>query len=228
MTFRQIAIVAGLVVAASAMADTYVLRGSFNNWGADGDVALNDMGGGLYSATLTGLTVGSPIELKATTLDWSFNAPGDNLRTMPDANGNLTVNFFPSTSWADGFLPDNKPRVGYVDPLQFGWEVIGEFNGWSGPIGGLTNMGNGLYEGEFAIAPGTYQFKFRKAGDWDISIGDDFSNYGHNITMTATGPMTRFTLDLPNGRFKTEAVPEPASIVALSLGAAALIRRRRR
>ena len=41
------------------------------------------------------------------------------------------------------------------------------------------------YNGE-TFAAGTYEFKFRKQGDWAISIGNDFGNAAANIPVTTT------------------------------------------
>ena len=215
---------AGLALSASALAQPYYVRGDFNGW-SNNTTPMNDMGGGMYSSTITGLTTGQGYEFKATVDDWSYNAPGSNAKTVGDSGGNLTVNFFPNNSWADGWEPSAKPRLGYADPGLYGWELMGSVNGWSAPFGSLSPAGGGLYSGIVALPAGTYAFKFRRVGDWGYTVGDDFGNSAADNSVTGGGSVL-FELDLPNGRWRTTAVPEPASLVLMALGGVALLRRR--
>ncbi|HRJ49567.1 MAG: hypothetical protein KF787_06150 [Phycisphaeraceae bacterium] len=218
---------AALAVVAGSASAQYVLRGEFNAWGGGGDIPLIDMGGGMYSGTVTGLTPGGLYEYKATTLDWSFNGPGSNARAAADASGVMRINWFPSTSWADGWQPSGWARVGYEDSGTHGWDLMGSVNGWAGPFGTLSNMGGGLYSTTIAIAPGSYEFKFRKDGDWAVSIGDDFGNSAANIWFTAGADPVLFELDLPNGRWRVSDVPTPGSLALMGLAGLAVVRRRR-
>lgn len=224
---KFVVVMAAALLSAGALADpVYVVRGEFNGWGGGGDLVLNDMGGGLWSATATGLAPGQATEYKCTTPDWSFNAPGSNGKVVANASGEITFHFYPATSWADGWNPSGWARVGYMDPGQFGWEIMGSFNGWSAPILSLSDLGGGLYAGDIALNAGSYEFKFRKAGDWGISIGDDFGNSAANASLNVAnnGDLIRFELDLPGGRWRTYVVPEPAAAALLALG---LVLRRR-
>lgn len=218
---------AGLALSASALAQPYYVRGEFNGW-SNNTTPMTDMGGGMYSSTVTGLNPGQGYEFKATVDDWSYNAPGSNARTVGNAAGELTVNFFPNNSWADGWEPSAKPRLGYADPAQYGWELMGSVNGWGSPFGSLADLGSGLYSADVAMPAGTYQFKFRRVGDWGYTIGDDFGNAAadNTVNVGAGGETIRFELDLPNGRWRTTTVPEPATLVLLALGGVSLLRRR--
>jgi hypothetical protein len=217
-------LVATLLAATSLIAQPYYVRGSFNSW--DTSTPMTDNGGGVYSATFTGAP-GTRFDFKVATADWSSGWPGDNTRTLFDASGSATVNFRLG-AFADGWSPATD-RVGYVDPGQFGWEVMGSFNSWASPVASLAPMGGGLYSGTYLVpTANTYSFKFREAGSWDISIGFDFRNPGGDSSLTTTAPnqLVSFQLDLPNGRWSAAVVPEPATLSLFAGGAFLLLCRR--
>jgi hypothetical protein len=222
--FSGLAVAAGLAV--STAQAQYYLRSDFNSWGT---MPLVDNNNGTFSATFTGGTPGANLDFKIATADWSSAYPGSNERAVFDSAGNFTVNFIPSPA-ADGWSPTGA-RVGYVDPQQFSWDVIGSFNSWASPVVSLTSMGNGLYAGDYLItSAGAYEFKFREAGSWNISIGNDFGNSADNATVNAllAGDTLHFQLDLPNGRWQVSEVPEPGLLALAAAGAAMLLVRRPR
>lgn len=201
------------------------------------DVALTSQGNGNYSTTLSGLTAGTNYDVQILRSDASSQYPGSSAKIAADASGNINLHFkeLSGATWADGWSPTNVNRFGYDDPHQFGWEVVGSFNGWPGaadPLYALTDQGNGLYTGSFAMpTAGTYAFKFRKQGSWDISIGNDFGNSASDnaFTVAANGDVWNFELDLPNGRWRAYhpsaglgagAVPEPSTIALMMVGLA--------
>jgi len=215
---------------------SWIAHGDFGN-----DVTLTNAGavtgGTLYTTTLSGLTPGQGYDVQVFRSDASSHWPGSAAKIAADASGNINLKFYELTAanWGDGYQPDTWSRVGYTDPEQFGWEVIGSFNGWPGtndPLYNLTAQGNGVYTGSFAMpTAGSYEYKFRKQGDWGISIGNDFGNSAGNNTFTvaADGEIWNFELDLPHGKFRayhptgglgSGAVPEPASAALAMLGLA--------
>ena len=116
---------------------TWVAHGSFGN-----DVTLTDQGGGNYTTSLTGLTPGTGYDVQVLRSDASSHWPGSPAKITADASGNINLKFYQlsGASWGDGWQPDTLNRVGYVDPHQFGWEVVGAFNGWPD-----TESGNPAY-----------------------------------------------------------------------------------
>jgi hypothetical protein len=220
---------AGVCSAAFAQHMFYV-RGEFNSWGLDNP--MTHVSGDHYQALVTGLTPGGKYWFKAANADWSIEAPAApagqgpfNVRGVADASGNLLVNFFNNPAPGDGWLP-NQRRIGYLGE-NHGWELAGDFNGWNPQA--MTSLGGGLYQLDLNLAQGSYDFKFRRTGDWEINIGQFFATDGPNANVDVTWNLpTRFLLDMPGGRYQAQAVPEPASMLALGLGVAAFARRRRK
>ena len=226
---RSSVVLATLALTASfAVAQPYYVRGEFNGWNNNTD-AMTQVGPNAWAYTVTGLNPGQGYEFKATVDDWSTNAPGSNARHTADSNGELTVYLYDTTAHNDGWNPEGRWRLGYEDSGNFDWELIGEMNGWNAGAGwSLTDLGNGIHQADFALAAGTYQWKFRSIGDWGYSIGDDFGNAASNNSITlAQDALVRYTLDLPHGRWTTEIIPAPATLVLGAFAGIVAVRRRR-
>ena len=224
-TLLSVAVAVVATAATATIAQPYYARGDFNGWGLGNP--LTDMGGGLWQGTASGLNPGDMPEYKIADESWSVSWPGSNGRVAVDAAGEINFNLMLGT-FNDGWFPAEN-RVGYADPGQHGWDIMGSFNGWSSPVVLLTDMGNGLYSGQAVIAAaGNYEFKFRKEGDWSITIGDNFGNAAGNIGITTNNAndIVTFELDLPNGRWRVTAVPAPGALALLSLAGLFAIRRR--
>lgn len=205
-------LVLGLVAmwAAGASAQPWYVRGDFNGWG--NSTPMTDLGGGHFTYSVTGLGTGEATEFKVADDPDSWGGesyPGSNSKTLANAAGEITFHFYQGAI-ADGWEPSGYSRVGYDDPQQFGWEVIGSMNGWGGGWD-LADLGNGLHRGVFSVTTDNYVFKFRRQGDWDISIGQDFGNAAGDINQSLNSGLYAFELDLPGGRWRVTAVPEPAS-----------------
>jgi hypothetical protein len=122
---------------------------------------------------------------------------------MSDAAGSITFHMWDQTSWTDGWFPNNQRRIGYNDPGH-GWDLMGTFvDNFITPTP-MTHQGNGLYTAQLTPNAGIYDFKFRKAGDWEVNYGADFSHGSNNnqVAVLETGDVWNFELDLPNGRWR--------------------------
>ncbi len=225
---RYLAAMFVLLMAAPAVAQPpYYARGTFGTttpeqpdpW-MDLTHQMLDEGGGHYTATVGDSLTYFPniaLDYKLANSDYSTQSPLTNGHVVTDANGEVNFHLWTNNGdpWTDGWSPKAGPRAGYDDPLQFGWEVVGSFNGWPGtadPAFALTDMGSGLYHGQFTLNAGSYKFKYRQQGSWDTRIGSDFGNDSADIPFRVwnNGDLWKFDLDLPNGRWRAYTdVPSP-------------------
>lgn len=224
-TLLGIALATCLASAAADAAPWYA-RGEFNNWGTDNLMTETAPGSNVFKTTVGGLTPGTRFEFKVASSDWTTSFPTNNARVYSDAAGNITF-FYYAGNQAGGGNP-TADRVGYADP-GIGWDLMGSFDNWTNPVS-MTGPGNGVYTANMPLVGGTnYEFKFRKAGDWGLNIGQSFANDGPNAAFTpATTDTYRFQLDLGNGAWSVAAVPEPAFLGAVGAASLSLLARRRR
>ncbi len=193
----------------------YIAGGGVTPPWAPGDSTLQLTGSPLSLTTATTPTIsGIYHEFKVTGATWSDpNYPGNNIRIKPDANGTNTFYFYPGTQ-VDGWNPINN-RIGYADPGNMAFEIIGGFNGWSTGVA-LNSIGGGVFSNSITVASaGTYGFKFRTPGTWgEVAFGSDFGNFGGDGSFTTTNsPQTvPVRLDLPHGRWVIgNLVPPPVT-----------------
>ena len=223
-----LAIGAVAAMSTAAVAQPYYVRGDFNGWAGIAN-PLNLVSGDHYSTVVTGLTPGTRYEFKGTNDDWSFNGPNGNVQARADASGEIEVHFYAGPAndgfHGDGWLPENQPRTGFTDANLTGWEIMGDWDGWAAPQATFADVGGGIWEATWASTGGIHDFKARRTGDWDVSIGGDFGGGGANISYDAgVGGNLTMRIDTAGGRY--QIVPAPASLALLGLGGLATRRRR--
>ncbi|MCK4660673.1 MAG: PEP-CTERM sorting domain-containing protein [Phycisphaerae bacterium] len=216
---RIIVLLAVVLMASPAMAWTVV--GSHQSWTMPGDEMTEVIEDVHYQYTING---SGRLEFKVAdgTSSWDNVWPANNREAKLADPGQLVVNFYPGT-FDDGWFPSEK-RVGYEDPEEYNWDIMGSFNGWAEPLAEMVPQGDGLYTIEFtAPTAGDHWFKFRKIGDWDVTWGNDEAGGDIPYHVENDGDLVCLALDLPNGRY----IPEPASLMLLAFGGIAMLRRRR-
>jgi len=206
-----------LIAAACQTAQAQLaIAGQFNGWDNTGvPTPGTDPSNPLITTNImTGGTPGAYHQFKfiKDSGSWATSFPGNNVQTKYDATGSSTVYFYTNTI-SDGWSPTAN-RVGYKDPGNMAFEIVGDFNGWSSDP--TTQMGlkpgsAGLYTNIYIMAsPGAHNFKFRTPGTWgEVNFGSDFGNGGGNavVVTTTANQAVLFQLDLPNGRWQAGGPP---------------------
>lgn len=228
---RSILIVATMAVLGAAGAQPFHVAGTFNGWDPNGPaLAETSSGSGIWQVTLNGLGAGARHEAKVTDGTWGWSFPGSgNIWFYADGAGDLTLSYDTNT-YGDGWL-NSTQRIG-VSNWMSSWTAVGDWQGWNNANAAsvMTDMGGGIFKyTATGLANGTYQYKAVNTGTWDAIGGDARSVNADAIpfTIDAANPVAELLVNVPQGTIRANAVPEPASLAALALGAAALIRRRR-
>ncbi|MBN2446485.1 MAG: hypothetical protein JXO22_07165 [Phycisphaerae bacterium] len=224
----RIALVVALaLIAAPAMAiDTPYVAGDFQGWDA-GANPMTDLGGGMYEFVVAGLDANSRHEFKITDGTWGNAIPGANCWFYTDGTGSATLTYNKNLM-DDGWAP-NIDRIGVAPDLGT-WTAVGSFQGWDNANAATAMMpvGDGTYVyNTGALGDGTYQWKAVNTGSWDSISWDGRSVNTANMdfTLDATYTSANLFVNPDNGTVKVELLPEPASIVLVLLGLAALRRR---
>jgi len=210
-----------LTVAAQSVQAQLAIAGAFNGWNNTGvpNPGTDPANPLITTNIMTGGTNGSYQDFKfiRDSGSWNTSFPNNNCKIKYDAGGSNTVYFYTNT-FNDGWLPSAN-RVGYNDPGNMAFEIVGDFNGFSSvPAGqmGLKPGSNGLYTNIFVVpTAGGHSFKFRTPGTWsEVNFGADFGNGGGDagFVTTTTNQAILFQLDLPNGRWQAGGPPVYAEV----------------
>ena len=227
--FIASALVASLPLLAQNSYPLY-LAGDFNGWSANGTL-MTDMGGGIWSATLSGLTPGSESQFQVTDGSWgSWFTPAQHSWLFADGSGNATVSI-DLNSYADGWTVSADRITTSVDPGA--WNAVGAWNGWNNAADPMTSLGGGIYELQKIIAtPGFYGFKATQSGGWNYQVGADGRNVNAGeltFTTTVANQEVDMFLNAVNGTIRLDVVPEPSSLLLFGLtGLTTLLAIRRR
>ncbi len=217
--------IVGLTAPASA---DYYLAGEFNGWNEAGQL-MNDDGGGMYSATVSGLTADSRYEFKVTVGDWGTSYPPSNAWLFSDSSGNVDITFNTNVV-SDGWQTEQY-RIGLnTDPGT--WNVVGDLNGWNNNDASMvmTDQGGGIYAltGQ-SFTAGTYWWKGVMTGTWDAIGGDGRGINASNLELTvAAGETVNFYVNALDGTLKADVIPEPATMTLLGIGSLLLASVRRK
>ena len=220
---------AGLVAvsAFTSQAQPYV-AGDFNGWNSSASPMSGSPAGYSYVVAPGTGVPGSVDQFKIlqTGGSWNVTFPPNNVWTLFDSTGGNTFYYQPGP-FSDGWYP-LEDRVGYADPGNVSFELVGEFNGWGGTPTPMVPKANGVYTNTYVIpAAGTYNFKFRTPGTWDeAQVGTDFGEYTGNASVTTTTPNqpVLFQLDLPNGRYQALVLPPVTNQVVFAVDMISQIR----
>lgn len=199
-------------------------NGGTGNWSLGEAETMNDLGGGLWNYSLSGLSAENRYQFKivddptpATPPAWSDgevpdNGPGSpNSWFQTDATGAATI-MLDRNTYEDGFLPA-QDRIS-VSTDQTAFSNFYATGNWMNESGGtadwepansmfeMQSQGGGLYSVDVTVStPGSYQFK-ATAGSFDFQWGTngrlaDSANFDFQTVAENQG--VTFLLDLSKG-----------------------------
>lgn len=180
-------------------AGPYCVAGSFAGWAVPNSVTMDDMGGGLYEATVTIPVVGS-YEFKITNCTWDVAFPGDNAwfkTALVDQNVTFMFN---ENTLNDGYFPNtNIVHINNDSNLPV-FHAPGSVQGWvnNNASTQMTEVSPRVYEYTFtAPTPGTHEFKITGFDNWNVGFNiNGRAITGGNLTYTTTLPNQTVTIRL--------------------------------
>lgn len=235
----------GMIAATNSANADLVMTGSFQGWDPTTGVVMTDNGGGFFSTTLSGFTVGDQVALKI------LDDPENDGANWGD--GEWTPNNFWFIADADGIvtveIDTNLGGVGIQaanvlsDSANWTPQLVGDFmdeaggaGDWnaSDPTFNMNSLGGAVWTRTLTISTaGTYEAKLTDGTGWDRQYGEDgYSNSASTIFFTTTSDNQEVTFDFdgfaPSFSALT-AIPEPGMLGVLMIGGMfGLVSRRRK
>ena len=142
------------------------LIGNFNGWGGDVDMVLTD---GKWVAEAVDLTPGWKIRKNH---DWADNRGG---AFVSFGEPFEVTNGGPDIDCGEGkfnvvYDPANETIT--VTASEYGWSVIGNFNGWGGDVD-MIEVAPGIWMTPAPIEIATAGWKIRYNHDWEVNRGSE-------------------------------------------------------
>ena len=236
-----------------AVPGNYQTAGGYgSDWSPNNAPLMNDLTGGLFDLSLTGLAASTRYNFKIVDDEgtpppaWGDpevpnNGPGspDNW-FLTDAGGAATI-MLDRNTYSDGFLPDTDRIVVSTDSTEFSsFFAVGDWMDEAGgagdwnpadPMFAMTAQGGGLWSVDVTIsAIGSYSYK-ATGGSFDSQWGtngrlNNSANWSFATTV-ANEPVT-FLLDVSKGAISIAQIPEPSTLVLVGLALAGLACGRKR
>jgi len=238
MRARPFLVLVFLLLPAVALAGPYYVRGSFychdgetgtepngTCWGWDagnemfddglhGDGAASD---GVYGAYVTCDQPAGRLEWKVATQDWSQAFPTNPSNSLANAvlftagPGEVIHFTYDQRFLGDGWQPYfDAVQCDHALPPGVQLEVIGsapEIGNWQSGVP-LFQTAQGWHRFITIATPGSYEFKFRVVGTWDVAaFGWDYNNTsGRNALLTTTYPNTDVLFQMDNQLGRVRAI----------------------
>lgn len=241
--FAQFGLILGAMAILTAEARAgLVIAGSFQGWNPPSGIAMNDLGGGVFEASLTGLSGDTNYEFKI--LDDQDFPPANwgnpewtasNNWFRSDGSGNASIRLNTNI----GATGQNNMNVG-ITSGSWTPQVVGDFMVEAGGSGNwnpadatfnMSSLGNNEWTYSMTIAnPGNYQIKITDGSGWDRQFGSDgFHNNPGTFSFVTTGANEFVLVHFNSLSPSFSIVPEPSSLLTLAtVGLVTLSRMRRR